>query len=83
MILQLMGENNNGSSPDQGDLEKWASRYDVTFPILADGGWRIGSRYEQDGYIPTWTLIAPGMEILTVDQALNDTRIIAELPEAE
>lgn len=81
MILQLMGENNNGSSPDQGDLETWASRYDVTFPVLADPNWRIGSRYEQDGYIPTWTLMAPGLEILAVDEILSESRVIAELPE--
>ncbi len=36
MILEIMIENNSGGTPSVSDLESWASRYDMTMPVLAD-----------------------------------------------
>lgn len=75
-----MGEDNSGNSPELDDLETWVGRYDVTFPVLADPRWGVGTRYEQDGYIPTWTLMGPGLEILAVDTIVSESRIQSALP---
>jgi peroxiredoxin len=80
MIIQLLGENTRGQEPTDGNLDSWVSDYDVTFPVLSDGGWSISSRYELDGYIPTTSLIGPGMEILEVDGRVTPGEIEAVLP---
>lgn len=80
MIIQLMGEDKSGSPPDLDDVEKWVTKYDVTFPVLADPNWSVGNRYEKDGYIPTWTLMGPGLEILAVDEIVRTSRIESVLP---
>ena len=68
MIIQLMGEDNSGNAPDLDDVETWASRYDVTFPVLADPNWGIGT-------LVTWTVllaIAVGMVGQFVPRRVGD-----------
>lgn len=80
IVLQLMAEEETGDTPSVNDLESWAERYELGFPVLMDAGWKIGSRFELDGSIPSWTLLAPGMIVASVDSAFDADDIEATLP---
>lgn len=80
IVLQLKAENNSGSTPSQSDLSGWASTYGLTFPVLADSGWGVMSRFERDNYIPSHTLIAPGLEVVERDGNISEADIMAVLP---
>lgn len=58
----------------------WAEQYNMTLPVLADEGWALNSRFEQDGGIPTVTLLGPGMEIIVVDSWNAEGEIEGVLP---
>jgi len=75
-----MAENNSGVTPSTDDLTTWATTYGLTHPVVADANWGVGNQYEQDGGIPTLTLLAPGMEIVAVDAWVGDSDIEAVLP---
>jgi hypothetical protein len=80
IIIQLLGENNSGSTPSASDLDGWASTYGVTFPTVADAGWNVTARYERDWGIPSFTLIGPGAEVIETDGWISDADIEAALP---
>lgn len=79
MVIELVAEDETGDPPEVADLESWADRYGLGFPVLADGEWKIGARYEQDGAIPSLTLVAPGGVIVSVDNEIDATDIEAVL----
>ncbi len=59
MLLYLLGD---------GSTEQWANQYGLTCPVLRDQGYAIGSQFEADGgYIPSLHLLAPGLEVVSVD----------------
>ena len=45
MVLSLLFENYSGGQPTEAFLANWASRFGVTFQILGDTSWRVGSKY--------------------------------------
>lgn len=81
IAITLLGEDENSQPPDNDDLNAWAEQAGITHPVLADGSWGVSNRYEQDGGIPTLTLVAPGGELVMVDQYVTDADIEAVLPE--
>ena len=70
-MVQILGENNVGTPPTVTQLGTWVDTYGLTFPALSDPGWNVASRFEADGYIPSWTLIGRGLEVLNVDDSRN------------
>lgn len=80
MIISLLAETNSGTAPTEDELMGWASDYGLTTPVLSDSNWGVSNRYEQDGGIPTQTLIGPGMEIALVDEWVSESDIEAVLP---
>lgn len=68
-------------TPTEEDLASWADQYGLTFPVVADEGWAIDNRFEQDGGIPTVTLLGPGMEVVAVDTWEAESLIDGVLPE--
>ncbi len=84
MRITLMGENGSGGTPSTSDLEGWATMpsNDQTFPILSDGGWSICSRWEQDGGIPTYSLIGRDMTYWTIDGNPSSSTINSALAES-
>jgi hypothetical protein len=88
IIMSLIAENNSGGAPSVGDLEYWADRYGLTFPVLSDGGFGVSWSYimhESDGTInmPNMQLIGPGMEVLAVNEfaGISASLIEANLPD--
>jgi peroxiredoxin len=76
-----MGENNMGQAPSEDNLMTWVDNYSLTFPVLSDERWVVSQRYEEDGYIPSQTLIGPGMEIIKVDDyPIRESAIQDALP---
>ncbi len=61
-------QNNSGSVPSQSELEGWASQYGMeSVPAVAHDGWE----FEVDGYIVTYYILGPGMEVLEADGSGN------------
>lgn len=80
MIVQLLAEDQRGDTPDHDDLEGWTTRLGVTFPVLADPDWEVSFRFEQDGSLPSWTLVAPGVVLASMDSELSAADIESVLP---
>jgi len=78
-VLQLEAENSSYQTPSTGDLQSWASAFGLTFPVLADTGWQVMSRFERDNYISSHTLIGPGLEVIETDGNITDSDIEAVL----
>jgi hypothetical protein len=78
--VSLLAETNSGTAPTEEELMGWASDYNLTSPVLSDSSWGVSNRYEEDGGIPTQTLIGPGMEIIHVDEWISDSQIEEVLP---
>ena len=56
--------------------------FGLTFPVLADPGWGVATRYTTDTSYPNYTLIAPGGEIIRAGAtSIADSVIEAYLPE--
>jgi len=76
----MFGENSARTTPSQSDLASWAVYYGLTSPVLTDPSWTVNDRYDLDGRTPTIVLLAPDMQIVSVDSAVNDADIEAVLP---
>ncbi len=81
VVVTLLAENSAGSTPNNGDLGNWVNMagYKKT-PVLADPGWQISSRFERDGYIPSVTLLGPGLKVVSVDSGVSENAIKNILP---
>ena len=79
MPVYLIAEDNESNATTTEDASTWANTFGLTFPVLADSGWTIGNRFELDYYIPSHTLIGPGMEVIEVDGDISDADIEALL----
>ena len=80
MVIQALAENNSSSTPTAEELMGWADQYGLTFPVVADAGWAIESRYAQDNGIPSFTLLAPGAEVVAADDFGAESMIPDYLP---
>jgi hypothetical protein len=81
MIISTWAENDSSSTPTTEELAAFADQYGHTFPVVADAGWAINNRYEQDFGIPTQVLLAPGAELVVVDEMVSESQIEEILPE--
>jgi hypothetical protein len=81
IVIQLKAQNSSSQTPSQADLESWADNFGITFPVLADSNWTVMRRWEQDNYIPSHTLLAPGMKVVKVDEKVSDADVEAILPD--
>ena len=66
MLIYLLDSNSEGQTPDQSDLQDWADRAGLTFPVLADTE-GAGMNYEEDYGIPSIHLLGPGAEVVLRD----------------
>ena len=81
VVFQLLAENNSGSTPTESELAQWADSAGQTHPVVADAGWSVSNRFELDYGIPTFSLLAPGMEVVAVDDWGAESMIPDVLPE--
>lgn len=78
-MIYLIAEDNESNATDTADAKDWADTHGLTFPVLADAGWTVGNRFELDNYIPTYSLLGPGLEVLIKDGSITDADIEAAL----
>ncbi|MFT5583356.1 MAG: hypothetical protein ACI9VR_000934 [Cognaticolwellia sp.] len=81
MVIQALGENDAGTTPTQEELVEWADQYGQTIPVVADAGWELENRFSVDTGIPSFTLIAPGGEVIAADDWGSEGLIDSVLPE--
>ena len=63
-------------------MQQWSNTYGLTFPVVADTNWTVSNQYEMDYYIPTDSLLAPGLVAEMVDANwIGDNDIEGLLPE--
>ena len=81
MVVTLLTENNDRVEPTLEDLQEWASSNGIGHPVLADVGWGVSYRYPTSGSIPVVHMLAPGMEIVRVDdRSITQEDVEALLP---
>jgi hypothetical protein len=81
MVIQALGENDSSVTPTQEELQGWADQYGQTIPVVADAGWELENRFRADSGIPSFTLIAPGGEVIAADDWGAEGLIDSVLPE--
>jgi len=66
----------------EGQVTAWASTYGLTCPVVKDMMWGVSNQYEVDNYIPTDSLLAPGLVAEMIDaNYIGDNNIEDLLPE--
>lgn len=85
--ITLLAEDRGSSTPTQEVLAEWRDEFGVSFPVVGDEAWAVSNGYEQDGGIPTFSLIGRDMTIRTLDVGHGDGLIQQlldeEVPEVE
>ncbi len=81
VIVTLLAEDSSSQTPSQSDLKGWESMAGFrASPVLADAGWSVSGRFERDGYIPTVSLLAPGLVVVERDGDVTEGDVKAVLP---
>lgn len=67
-FVEVMYENERGQPPTQADLTAWHDQFGFEqVPVLGDPDQDVIVDYEQDGYIPTLTLLDREMQVVASD----------------
>ena len=80
IVIQLKAENSSRQAPSTSDLDAWADNFGLTFPVVSDPNWNTMMRWEKDNYIPSHTLLAPGMKVVQLDERISEEDIESVLP---
>jgi hypothetical protein len=51
------------------DTALWAEEYNLTYPVIIDPLGEIADRFEENAAVPSYTLLAPGMEVVFRDHS--------------
>ena len=78
MIVAWM-ESYSGAATE-ADAERWAGQYGATFPFLADPSGVMFTAFESDNYIPSFSILAPGLELVVKDNMNAANQIEQYLP---
>ncbi len=81
MSITLIAEDQGGNPASAELSERWADRFGLTFPILADPGWVESNKYEQDFGIPTFHLLGRDLTIRILDGYVSAAAIQEALDE--
>ena len=66
-MLYVISEDDDGKDPSVEAIAAHAEDHGLTYPVLADQGWQVQGRFNQDTSMPSLTLFAPGPEVVAVD----------------
>lgn len=78
----MLGQNNASQTPSQSDLQRWASTYGLTHPVVADPNFQVSARFIDGSTIalPSMTLIRAGGEIIVRGGWVGESQVAANLP---
>ena len=62
-----MSADEMGNDPSVEAIDAHATEHGLTYPVLADQGWFVQSRFSRDDAIPSLTLFSPGPTVEVVD----------------
>ena len=86
-MINLIGETHARVTPKASDLVEWATKHNLTHPVVADANFSVTGRFIDplpDGRmeigLPSMTLLAPGMGGEIRNQRIQDRDIEARLP---
>lgn len=77
-ITMIIDGDQRGETPDVDWLAGYSDQYGGSHPVVVDDE-GASQRYEKDGGIPTYTLIGPGMELISVDGGMPTAEDIEAL----
>lgn len=82
IAIYLVGENNMGGAPSTSTLEAYADGHGWTYPVVADPGYAYYYPFVTGTfYLPSQTMLGPGLEILMTDGTPSANMIESNLPE--
>ena len=79
MAIYLVAEDEDGQDPSQEILNAYAMEHGIGYPLLADIGWQVQTRFSRDQFMPSLTLLSPGPTVEIVDGDVTDADIEALL----
>ncbi len=83
MIVAMIGEDDQGRTPELSKLADWADTFGFGFPVVVDPDFEVAFQFLPGMMLdfPSLTLIAPGGEIVKTDSFVSDEDILTALPE--
>ena len=84
VILAMMQQTEDGEAPTSGaDAARWADRFGLTHPVVADSDATAGEFADIGGGFPTYPLLGPDMTIIYQDVYPPSMDLLTEVLEAE
>ena len=84
VILAMMQQTDDGEAPTSGaDAARWADRFGLTHPVVADSDATAGEFADIGGGFPTYPLLGPDMTIIYQDVYPPSMDLLTEVLEAE
>ena len=84
--FELLMQNTSGTTPNATTLERWKSGYglDTVAVVGPDDSAEEGLiPLDADGYIPTTILLSPTMEVISMDEGLTGSGVVAAIARYE
>lgn len=84
--FELLMQNTAGKTPDDGTLDRWKSGFDLdTVAVVGpdDAAEEGLTPLDADGYIPTTILLSPTMEVISMDEGLTGSGVVAAIARYE
>ena len=78
MVIEVLYETEDGSSPTQDDLVEWAAGHH--YAAVADPGKTVSYSGYVGGSIPAMAIMKPGGELTMVNGYASEADIVAALP---
>lgn len=79
IVITLLGEDMEGATPDQDELNQWADDYGLRYPVVADKNSSVTARY-LEGAPPGMMLLSPGAVLEDLDGGYVAADVEAVLP---
>ena len=80
MVLEVMIETEDGSAPRKRDLERWASSYGLTMPVLADANgtqmWSYAADMGGSVGLPFTVILDKGVVIDSVASGSQESALV-------
>lgn len=80
-MITAASEDAHHDAADTTDLQDWAAYFGTTHPLVLDPGALTDRLYDPSARTrPTYVLLGPGAEILSIGSSVSDAAIEAALP---
>ena len=70
-VITLLGENNQEQPPSVSDLQKWASDYGLSHPVLSDAGFSVTAAYLWSNPTFTGSIFLPNLQLVSAGMVVG------------